>query len=103
MSCDIWKLKRDGVRGSAGVHAGVALRTLRGIAQWRLRDQAARIDGPEGDAGLDGCVDRGVQLRLVVDAVQPQSAGEVDERLLLIQLAEHMRRGLQARRAGGRC
>ena len=36
-----------------------------------------------------------MHLRLVVDAVQPQVAGKVDERLLLAHLAEHVRRRLQ--------
>ena len=36
-----------------------------------------------------------MQLRLVVDAVQPQAAGEVDQRLLLVQLAQHLGGGLQ--------
>ena len=54
---------------------------LRGIAQGRLRHQAARVDRLERHVGADRGVDGGVQLRLVVDAVQPQAAGEVDQRL----------------------
>ncbi len=68
---------------------------LRGVAQRRLRHQAARVDGPERHAGADGGVDGGVQLRLVVDAVQPQAAGEVDQRFLLVELAQHLGGGLE--------
>ena len=58
--------------------------------------------GQKRHAGLDGGVDGGVQLGLVVDAVEAQAAGKVDERLLLVELAEHVGRGLQVRRAGDR-
>ena len=47
------------------------------------------------DAGLDGRIHRGVQLRLVVDAVQAQAAGKVNERLLLVHVPQHPGRGLQ--------
>ena len=36
-----------------------------------------------------------MHLRLVIDAVQPQSAGEVDQRFLLVELAQHLSRCLQ--------
>ena len=36
-----------------------------------------------------------LQLRLVVDAVEPQAAGEVDQRLLLVERAQHLDGGLQ--------
>jgi len=36
-----------------------------------------------------------VQLRLVVGSIEAQTAGEVDEDLLLVELAEHFGRGLQ--------
>ena len=42
-------------------------------------------------------VDRRAQLRLVVDAVQPQPAGKVDERLLLGERPQHADRRLQRR------
>ena len=49
------------------------------------------------DVGADRGVGRRAQLRLVVDAVEPQAAGEVDQRLLLRQRAQHRRRRLQRR------
>jgi hypothetical protein len=51
--------------------------------------------GQKETAGLDGRVDGSVKLGLVVDAVEPQSAGEVDQRFLLVQLAKHLRGSLQ--------
>jgi hypothetical protein len=36
-----------------------------------------------------------MKLRLIVDAIQPQTAGEVDQGLLLVQLAQHVRCGLK--------
>ena len=79
----------------AGIDAGVARRALGCIAERSLCHQAARIDGPEGYAGLDGRIDGSVQLGLVVDAIEPQAAGKVDERFLLVKLAKHFGRGLQ--------
>ena len=43
--------------------------------------------GKNDTFGADRGVDRRAQLRLVVDAVQPQAAGEVDQRLLLAAAA----------------
>ena len=60
---------------------------LRGIAHRRLRHQAAGVDREEGDVGADRGVDGRLQLRLVVDAVETQAAGEVDQHLLLVQRA----------------
>ena len=85
----------DGRGCCAGVDAGVSLRALRRIAQRSLRDKAAGIDGPDRHASLDGRVDGGMHLRLVVDAIEAHAAGEINQRLLLVELAEHMRRGLQ--------
>ena len=59
--------------------------------------QAARVDRPEGDAGANRGVDGGMQLRLIVHAVQPDSAGEIQQRLLLVELPQHLHRGLQRR------
>ncbi len=36
-----------------------------------------------------------MQLRLVIDAVEPQPARKIDQRLLLRHAAQHLRRGLQ--------
>ena len=36
-----------------------------------------------------------MELRLVIDAVEAKSAGKVNERLLLVELAEHLCRGLE--------
>ena len=60
-----------------------------------IRDQAARINGPERDTRSNGRVDGGVQLRLVINAIEAEAAGEVDERFLLVQLAQHFGGGLQ--------
>ena len=49
------------------------------------------------DVGANRGVDRRAQLRLVVGAVQPQAAGEVDQRLLLRQRPQHRHRRLQRR------
>ena len=95
VSCDCWKFVSHRQRRGAGVHADAARRSLGRVAQRRLGHQAARIDRPERDAGADGRVDGGVQLRLVVHAVQPQAAGEVDQRFLLVELAQHLGGGLQ--------
>ncbi len=51
--------------------------------------------GQKETPGSNGRVDGGVELRLVIDAVEAQAAGEVDERFLLVQLAQHLGRGLQ--------
>ncbi len=67
------------------------------VAERSLCDQPARVDRPKRDAGFDGCVDGGTKLGLVVNAVEAETAGEVDKRLLLVQLAEHFGRGLQGR------
>ena len=97
MSCDCWKLLVLARAARAGVHAGIAGRALGSISQRSLGDQAARIDRPEGNTGADGGVDGGMKLSLVIDAVEAQPAGEVDERLLLVQLAQHFGCGLQRR------
>ena len=60
-----------------------------------MRHQTARIDRPERDTRAHRSVDRRVQLRLIVHPVQAQAAGEVEQGLLLAQLAQHRRRGLQ--------
>ena len=93
--------RRRQCRGS-GVHPGVARRSLRGIAKRRLRHQATRVDRPERNARANGRVDSGLKLRLVIDAIQSQAAGEVDERLLLIQLPQHPVRLFAVRRADDR-
>src|SRR5271163_2472894 len=77
------------------VTASVAGGALAGVAEGRLRDEAAGVDGPEGDAGTDGVVDGGVELGLVVDAVEGEAAGEVDEDLFLAEAAEHLGGGLK--------
>ena len=64
-----------------------------GAVATRPRASTGKID----DVGANRRVDRGAQLRLVVDAVQPQAAGEVDERLLLGQRPQHVDRRLQRR------
>ena len=59
--------------------------------------QASRIDRPHRNPRADRGVDRGMQLRLVVDAVQPQAAGEINQRLLLVQMPSIFDGGLQSR------
>ena len=68
---------------------------MRGVSQGRLGHQTARVDGPKRHTGADGAVDRGVELRLVVHAIQPQAAGKVDQRFLLAELPQHFGGGLQ--------
>ena len=97
MSCDRWKLVIDVLCRLAGEHADAAGRGPRGVAERRLRDQAARVDWVQRHVGTDRGVGRRPQLRLVVDAVQPQAAREVDQRLLLRQRPQHGGRRLQRR------
>ena len=59
--------------------------------------QTARVNRPKRHTGTDGSVDRGVELRLVVCAIQPQTAGEVDQRLLLAELPQHFGGGFERR------
>ena len=81
----------------AGKHADAAGRRPRRVAQRRLRHETAGIDRVQRNICANRRVRRRTQLRLVVDAVQPQTAGEVDERLLLGESAQQRRRGLQRR------
>src|SRR5260370_3715236 len=82
--------------GSSRVHGDAAGRSSSSVAQWSLSDQSARINGPKRNTGPDGCVDGGVQLRLIVNAVQAQPAGEIDESLFLAKRAQHFCCGLQS-------
>ena len=83
-----------GHRARAGIHGRAARRSVGGIAHRRQRHQAPRVDGEQRHVGADGGVGGGAQLRLVIDAIEAHAAGKVDERLLLIQIAEHLRGGL---------
>src|SRR5260370_14548189 len=80
---------RSGQCRGSGVHASVSRRSLRGIAKRRLRYQATRVNRPERNARANGRVDSGLQLSFIIHAIQSQAAGEVDERLLLVQLPQH--------------
>ena len=71
--------------GRAVEDAGAARGGLAGGAAGRVGHQAARIDGINGDVGLDGGVDGGFELRLVVDAGLADAAGDIDQRLLFGQ------------------
>ena len=82
-------------RRTAAVHGAAARRALGGVAQRRRGHQAARVDGEEGHVVADGGVDGGAQLRLVVDAGLADAAGEIDQRLLFGERAQHARRGFQ--------
>ena len=84
-----------GLGRAAGVHPGIARRALRRIPQRRLGDQPSCIDRPERNARANGGVDRGMKLGLVIDPVESESAGKVDKRLLLVELAEHLGSRLQ--------
>ena len=86
---------RTHARGHAGEHCDSAGRCLRRIAERSARDQSASIDRVEHHVGANRGIDRGVQLRLIVDAVQTQAACEIDQRLLLAQRSQHADRGLQ--------
>ena len=82
-------------RRGSGVHAEAAGRTLARVPHRRHRHKAARIDGIEGDVRPTRRIECGAQLRLVIDAVEIQAAGEVDQRFLFAQHAEHLDGGLQ--------
>src|SRR5205807_7439487 len=73
----------------------VARRSSRGVSKWSLCYQTAGVDRPKRHTSTDGGVDRGVELRLVVHAIQPQAAGEIDERFLLAKLPQHFGSRLQ--------
>ena len=87
VSCELLEVGGAGAGGGSGVDVGVAGGALGGVAQWGHGYEAAGVDGPEGDAGLDGGVHRGVELGLIVDAVEAEAAGEVDEGFLFVELA----------------
>ncbi len=59
------------------------------------RNQTARIHRIENDVGADGRVGGGLELRLVIEPVQIQAAGEINQHLLLIEGAQHLHRCLQ--------
>jgi hypothetical protein len=69
-----------GEGSGAGVNAGVTLRTLGCIAQGSLGNETARVDRPERNAGLDGGIDRGMKLCLVIDPVQAKAACKITSR-----------------------
>jgi hypothetical protein len=98
VSCWPWKLAWACHLRAAGPHAGGAGRALGGVAQGSRGHQAAGVDGVERHIGLHGGVHGGGQLRLVIAvAVARHAAGEVDQRLLFRQRAEHLGRGFESR------
>ena len=70
-------------------HPDAARGRPRRVAERRLGYQASGVDGVQRHVGANGGVRRRAQLRLVVDAVETKPAGEIDERLLLRQTAQH--------------
>ena len=70
---------RSGQRRSPVVHADAAWRAMRCVPQRGRRHKAARIDREHHHVGANRRVDGGLHLRLIVDAVETHSAGEVDE------------------------
>ena len=68
---------------------------MRGVAQRRHGNQAARVHSIDGGVGAKRGVGGGLELRLVVDAVEVQPAGEVDQHLLLIEIGKQLDGGLQ--------
>ena len=72
-------------RARAAVHVAAALRAPGGVAHGRQGHQPARVDGEERGVGPNGGVGGGLELRLVIDAVELQPAGEVNQHLLFIQ------------------
>jgi hypothetical protein len=83
---------------AAVIHVDAALRSSGRIAQGRRSNQAASVDRPEGHTSANRRVDGGVQLRLIIDSVQPQAAGEIEQGLLLIERAQHPGGCLQRRK-----
>ena len=78
-----------------GLGCVVSIARMAVSAERRLSQEAAGVHGPDRDAGADSGVYGGVKLRLIIDAVQPESAGEVDKSLLFAERAEHFRGGLE--------
>ena len=82
-------------RGASRVHGLTAGRSFGGIAQRSLRHQAARVDGIKRDVGADRGVDRGPELRLVVQTVALDAAGEIDQRFFLVERSQHFDGGFE--------
>ena len=78
------------------IHIRVSRIALGCIPQRSARNQSARIHRPKRNPGPNRRVDGRVQLRNIVHAVQPQSAGEINERFLFAHLLQHPGRGLQS-------
>ncbi len=97
MSCERWKLVVMVLGQPAGEHPDAAGRPPGRVAERRGRDETSRVDGKNRHVRAQRRIRRRPQLRLVVGAVQPQTAGEVDQRLLIRQAAEHRHRRLQRR------
>ena len=95
MSCDALEVGGGGHRRGAGVHRRCRPASPASRRPGACATRPRASTGKNETFGADGGVDGGAQLRLVVDAVQPQAAGEVDQRLLLVELAEHLDGGLQ--------
>ena len=72
-------------------------RCLRRIAEWRGRHQPACVHRIERNVAADRGIDGGAQLRLVVDSAHAHAAGEVHQRFLFRQAAEHLHGGFQRR------
>ena len=75
-----------------GEDAGAALRSHTRVPRRRAGNQAARIDRVKRDVRPNRRVDGGAQLRLILRSGLADAAGEIDQRLLLRQRSQHLRR-----------
>ena len=66
-----------------------------GVAQRADGLQAARVDAVDGEVGAHGGVDGGAERSFVLDAVARDAAGEVEQRLLLVDFCEGLGDGAQ--------
>ena len=78
------------LQGRAVVAAGAAQAAGSGVAQGRDSFEAARIHRVDGHIGAHGSVDGGVQRGLVLNAVALDAAGEIEQRLFLVDVGERV-------------
>src|SRR6266700_6069814 len=81
--------------GSSTVYGGAAQACRSGGTTGRRSFQTAGIHGVNCDVGFDGRVHRGAQSGLVLHAGLRHAAAEVNDRLLLVELGQHLTQRLQ--------
>ncbi len=79
----------------AGVHGRTAQAGGRCRAAGRHSFEPASIERVNGHVGFHRGVDRGAQSRLVLNPRLSHAAGKINQRLLLIELGQHLANGLQ--------